>query len=350
MNKKLLVIVLVMSLLLVSSVQGAERSDGEWPSGWADSYTLGVEYISGAKAVEQLVEWIIDDAPATTSGAERVEESAEEKIPLSQNECNKVCQSSTKCKGIDEAWRKISVVLNIHMTEIWCPGSQWYNYDDVYVSKPAVIDTSGKAAVGAYSDHVNAAASKLGVPPSLIMGLIYYESKGEAEAISSTGCKGLMQVCSWETNYEDFKKMNPTIDIENNAFNPKANIYVGSYMLSRKLKAVEDCKEGDDRTKCAIAAYNAGEGLISMAAKAVKQGGPPASWDNVIKKLQDEEFVKKHERYSDKRTWKDGEGNSQSWKDVVNCKSLKGATRRRCKMYNLQFYVDKVFRSIETQG
>jgi soluble lytic murein transglycosylase-like protein len=91
-------------------------------------------------------------------------------------------------------------------------------------------------------------AEEFSLPADLIRAVIRVESKGDAEAVSPRGAKGLMQVTD-ETKQEVRRRL----DIEDgDLFRPEYNLYVGSAYLRMMI----DRFGGD--VYLALAAYNMG--------------------------------------------------------------------------------------------
>jgi len=291
-----------------------------------------------------------DESPS--SGEEETEQSPASSVTaaVGTTACNNLCIRGSQCKQIDDAWRIIVPLFNKEFSnknKVWCSSQTWEAYDKVYLpeAKVTTSQTDNTPVNGDYSNFINAAAGEVGVPPRLVAVFIRFESgKAGLKAESATGCRGLMGVCNWDTNYANFKAQYPGVDIKDEPFDPKANIYVGSYILSLNYKWVSGCKEGDDELKCVIASYNAGAGLINSAAKEVSPQGN-AAWEDIITQLQDEEFVEGIQRYSDEREWTGRNGVQQKWTDSQRCKATI-QNRRMCKMYHLRYYVNNVFNSV----
>ena len=112
--------------------------------------------------------------------------------------------------------------------------------------------------------HVQAAARRFGVEPSLINGFIWVESKFDARARGPGGAAGLMQLMP--ATARDLAKQ---LGERPRPYSPDFNVRAGTYYISRLLKRFD----GDLRL--AIAAYQAGPGSVSKWKKAGK--GLPAS-------------------------------------------------------------------------
>ena len=106
--------------------------------------------------------------------------------------------------------------------------------------------SSASARQQQYAPLIYAAAEKHGLDPKLIEAVVRTESDFNAQAVSSVGAQGLMQLMP-ET----------AADLGvSDAFNPEQNIEAGS----RYLKQLMQRYDGD--TKLALAAYNWGMGNL----------------------------------------------------------------------------------------
>ncbi len=105
-----------------------------------------------------------------------------------------------------------------------------------------------------YQEYVSAASEEFGVPQSVIYAVIYCESNFDANAVSSVGAKGLMQMMpATFTEMQGYLK--ETHD-EDDLFDPEISIRYGTYYLSRQYK-----RFGNWETT--FAAYNAGPTIVS---------------------------------------------------------------------------------------
>jgi soluble lytic murein transglycosylase len=105
-----------------------------------------------------------------------------------------------------------------------------------------------------YEEYVEKYASEFSVPEALVYAVIHTESNFDANAVSSAGANGLMQLIP-ETMTWLSKKLGekePTGDI----LDPETNIKYGTCYLQYLYE-----KFGDWNT--ALAAYNAGHGRVS---------------------------------------------------------------------------------------
>lgn len=107
-----------------------------------------------------------------------------------------------------------------------------------------------------YTDHINKYATMYQVDPYLVMSIIKAESNFKADAVSHKNATGLMQIieptATWlaeRMELSDFQY--------NDIKDPELNIRMGCYYISYLLSLY------DGNTDAAIAAYNAGEGVVN---------------------------------------------------------------------------------------
>lgn len=113
---------------------------------------------------------------------------------------------------------------------------------------------------------IRAAAEKNGVDPALVSAVIYVESGFDAEARSSQGAVGLMQVLP-ETARQIARETGGTAFETTDLENPKVNVRYGTYYLRQALD------QFDGSTLAAVAAYNAGGGAVSKWVAAAESEG-----------------------------------------------------------------------------
>ncbi|GAB4262132.1 MAG: hypothetical protein Kow00122_18640 [Thermoleophilia bacterium] len=124
-----------------------------------------------------------------------------------------------------------------------------------------------------YRREIVAAADRYGLDPYLVAAVVKAESNFDPEAVSRAGAVGLMQLmpatAAWIVQQSDWTGVtNPDLR------DPEHNLALGTYYLAYLLK-----KFGGDEA-AALAAYNAGQGVVS-AWLAVPAAGdawrPPAT-------------------------------------------------------------------------
>ena len=156
-----------------------------------------------------------------------------------------------------------------------------------------------------------AAAARHGVDPKLAIAVVSAESRGNPNAISQTGCAGLMQICT-KSSPKDIIKVQcaqrgfgtpqyckistcrdngeyincdrcpsstePGCQLDDR-FNVAKNIEAGVRVLKGKESAGALCMPGVDAIKCQVAAYNAGGAIIRAAVSATGKQNP--TWNEV---------------------------------------------------------------------
>lgn len=116
------------------------------------------------------------------------------------------------------------------------------------IDKAYITNTDSVTKMGDFEELIVQASNKYGVPQSLIKAVIETESSFNANAVSSAGAKGLMQLMDGTA-----RGLGVT-----DPFDPVQNIDGGTRYLSYQLKRFG----GELRT--ALAAYNAGPGRVQQ--------------------------------------------------------------------------------------
>lgn len=110
---------------------------------------------------------------------------------------------------------------------------------------PTMRAKSSDEIMRKYGHHIERAARDNSLDPALLVSVIKAESNGDANAVSSAGAKGLMQLIDSTAADQGVKRV----------FDPRENISGGARYLRELLDQFGD-------TKLALAAYNAGPGNV----------------------------------------------------------------------------------------
>lgn len=110
---------------------------------------------------------------------------------------------------------------------------------------PTVRAKSSDEIMRQYGHHIERAAQANSLDPALLVSVIKAESNGDANAVSSAGAKGLMQLIDSTAADQGVKRV----------FDPRENISGGARYLRELLDRFGD-------TRLALAAYNAGPGNV----------------------------------------------------------------------------------------
>jgi len=135
----------------------------------------------------------------------------------------------------------------------------------------------------AYNGWINHWAKYNNVSAGLIWSLMWKESNFKVSAVSPDKAKGLMQImdATWKqvtgslANYQ--KWVGDIKEMEDDVFNPCANIYIGVYYFKTLMR------QFNHNTKLAIMAYNSGPGKIAKQIDAIAGTKVYANINNPIK-------------------------------------------------------------------
>ncbi len=158
--------------------------------------------------------------------------------------------------------------------------------------------------VNQYDNLINKYSTKRGVKPAVVKAMIAWESGGDPDAISYTGCVGLGQFCYGTAaggTYDDiFEKVTscncgpgkrPCSEYHectpenDDRFNPEKNIEATAKYLSRSYKAY------DGNIYLIAISYNAGPGVANIIKENLD--GQPGNYEN-IRVLLDEAVLEYH--------------------------------------------------------
>lgn len=158
-----------------------------------------------------------------------------------------------------------------------------------------------------YGSIIEQAISTTSVSKSLVIGLIAQESRGNPNAVSSTGCKGLMQFCA-STAYAyglcDNKKCSGTDYRED----PTKIINAGVKLINDNQNTY---KKYTDKIAFGLAAYNGGAAVITDAIAATGKTDP--SWSEVSFAITADII----EKYYSKEIWPTTESRNKRAKQII---------------------------------
>lgn len=130
----------------------------------------------------------------------------------------------------------------------------------------------GKAEFSIYDAFFKKYAGAAGLDWRLVASVCYAESGYDPNAVSNAGARGLMQLMP-----DVAKELGVT-----DCYDPEQNIRGGTKVLQRLMQQFATIPNPEERTKFALASYNAGAGHIRDAqALARKYGRDPARWADV---------------------------------------------------------------------
>ena len=112
-----------------------------------------------------------------------------------------------------------------------------------------------KSRLPKYKKFFQEAATRFGIPWTLLAAISYQESHWNAKAKSFTGVRGLMMLTRHTAKLLGVK----------NRLDPKQSIVGGTRHIKQMLKFIGDDVKGENRLKFALAAYNIGMGHIRDA-------------------------------------------------------------------------------------
>lgn len=108
-----------------------------------------------------------------------------------------------------------------------------------------------------YTEAVTRYAEEYGVAPALVYAVIKAESGFKADAVSSRGALGLMQLTPDTYRWAVYRQGGSSGEVsDDDLFDPDVNLRYGIYVLSLHLLEFGD-------TDTALCAYNAGRGAVN---------------------------------------------------------------------------------------
>ena len=140
-------------------------------------------------------------------------------------------------KGVIHYSSKKPNVKGFEILNIRCPECGWKNKVDWYTTK---------LVKNKFEEEIQTAAKKWEVKPSLLKAIIHAESSFKADAQSSAGAQGLMQLMP--ATQKTYNVTNP--------YNASQNVHGGTQYLKHLLKKY------NNNLTLSLAAYNAGETAV----------------------------------------------------------------------------------------
>jgi soluble lytic murein transglycosylase len=135
--------------------------------------------------------------------------------------------------------------------------------------RDALREVVGFRRVELYVEELRLAASEQSLEPALLAAIVYVESTGRIDVVSSAGAMGLMQLMPAAASDGSKALGIPTPSEERLLNDAELNIRLGARHLAWTLKA-----EGGDLER-ALVAYNAGRAKL---ARWIKDAGSYALW------------------------------------------------------------------------
>ena len=166
-----------------------------------------------------------------------------------------------------------------------------YKFCDLYRTQTGVSPTMGATGISYtpsastteklkqidanYGKLIETSVSGTSVPKALVIAVIMTESGGNTNAVSSTGCAGLMQFCKGTAYQYDLCSNKKCTGSDYRSDATKA-IPAGVQLLQDNMKSFSGYK---DQVAFSLAAYNGGAGLAKKAIAATGKSDP--SWEEV---------------------------------------------------------------------
>ncbi len=133
----------------------------------------------------------------------------------------------------------------------------------------ALLDARGLEEVEKWSVEIRAAAQEAGVDPELVAGIVYAESRGRVDAVSSADALGLMQLASSSASDAARKLKLPPPTRELLLSDGGLNLRLGANHLAWLIQ-----HEGPDLERV-LAAYNAGRTRVR---RWIREAGSWEAW------------------------------------------------------------------------
>lgn len=149
-----------------------------------------------------------------------------------------------------------------------------------------------------YGNIIEDAVAGTEISKALVIAVIAQESSGNPNAVSSTGCAGLMQFCG-----DTAKKYGLSLE---DRLIPEKAIPAGVALLQDNMKSFSSYS---DKNAFALAAYNGGPALITAAIKATGKNDP--SWEEVKAEITQERIAEIYGKYYSSDTYEEHFGTKE---------------------------------------
>jgi soluble lytic murein transglycosylase-like protein len=115
---------------------------------------------------------------------------------------------------------------------------------------PPAFSAGERRRIAGVQEIVRAAAEREDLPPELVNGIIWVESRFQTHALSSAGCRGLMQLMP-----STGQQIAQQIGLRYAPADPEFNIRAGTYYFARLIERYSSLR-------LALAAYNIGPAVV----------------------------------------------------------------------------------------
>ncbi len=172
-----------------------------------------------------------------------------------------------------------------------------------------------------YGTIIENAIAGTSIPKSLVIGVIATESRGNPNAVSPTGCAGIMQFCSGTAHEYDLCS-NKQCSGTDYRKDPEKAIPAGVKLLQNNVNVFPTYSS---KVEFALASYNGGATVIKKAIQSTGKSNP--SWEEVAASLNAEIIADVY---------------SESFSSSVYKKSFGTTELRNNKVREIQNYVGRV--------
>ena len=128
-----------------------------------------------------------------------------------------------------------------------------------------VMQDAAHGIISAYDDLFRRYSSAAGWDWRLLAAMCYQESGFDPQAVSSMGAMGLMQLMPFTADAMGVPK--------DKRFDPEQNIAASARYIRKVSQSFSDIKDGEERIKFTLAAYNGGVGHVQDAQTLARKNG-----------------------------------------------------------------------------